>query len=361
METVQPSSYPYLVFNLLDKNYGVSAHNVQEIVRLPEITPMEEAPSHVIGVINLRGQVVPVLDLNIRLGRHPHSYKLSDAVIVVRNDNEKLGIIVTDIQDVMEIPHENIDDAPTFSDGDSRRLTQQQFIKGVARIEEQMIMLLSTGDLLLAPIVYDFSNGDGDTSSDDELMELDALTDPRSFHPEATQEERAILQQRAKRLMRILSGDQDERDTVFKSLAVITLHGEFLGIDLNLVRGFAQVRNISPVPCCPGHIIGDINLRGDILTVVDMSSFLNLKAPDEKQPNKAVVLNHGDIHLGVLINDIIDVIQLQENDIAPIPAALGALKREYLLGAAPYENRMLSILDLERILTSGDLVVNETI
>ncbi|MBF0368183.1 MAG: chemotaxis protein CheW [Magnetococcales bacterium] len=344
----------HLVFSLTGKLYGVNATLVREIVRLPEITPMEEAPPYIVGVLNLRGQVIPVMDLNIRMGCHTKPYRLTDAILVLDGPDRGLGLVVNEVLEVRVLGEGEVDQAPAFGEFESRR--QQKFITGVAIDGEEMVMLLDAARLFrFIPLGGDPGEGGEEES---EETELELLAEPRLFNPEATESERGVFRERAKRLMRALDEQVMEG---LASLAVVELYGERLGIGLDIVRGFTQLRQVTPIPCCPDHIVGSMNLRGEILTMVEISGFLGIPPLPDSPPAMALVAVVGEITVGVLVHDVVDVIHLSPSEITRAPSAVGTLKKDFLKGAARYEEEMFSLLNLEKVLGSEELSVNETV
>ena len=149
----------------------------------------------------------------------------------------------------------------------------------------------------------------------------------------------------------------------YRSRSSVSTASNF-GIDLELVREFSLVRNVVPVPCCPEHIVGQMNLRGDILTLVDIRAVLQLPGVPEDMdapPGQVVVAQMGELRVGVLVDEVLDVLYLRPSDITPVPVAVQALGMDYLKGTAPHGTKMLSILDLNKILTTGDRVVFEEV
>ena len=144
-------------------------------------------------------------------------------------------------------------------------------------------------------------------------------------------------------------------------LAVIGLNGEYFGFELELVREFTDLRKITPIPCTPAHIIGNMNLRGEIITIIDIRNLLNLSANASSTNSKAMVIHVDDLIAGVTVDEVFDVMYLQPSEMRPIPAAVHSSNDEYLRGTAPYREKMMSILDMSKIITKGELIVNEEI
>lgn len=351
----QANKNDYLIFALTDKLYGLDARLVREIVRLPEITPMEDAPVFILGVINLRGRVVPVLDLNSRLGRLPQEhYRLADSVVVLEQSGSSgslLGLLVNEVREVTSLDAADIDVVPSFEEFEPRRY---RFIQCVAKLEETLVMLLAPQHLLH---VYQLEVEDG---GEDNAAAAEVLTAQRRFNPEGGAAELEIFRKRARRLMQL---PEQQFLGHLLPLAVVRINDEMLGIDLTMVAGFAHVRQVTHIPCCPEHIKGSMNLRGDVLTLVDVSRILGLAATASTDGgmDKIVVVQMGRFEVGVLVHEVVDIIHLQQAEMAVAPTAASALRREHLQGAVSYDKKMLGVLNVKAILADPALLVNEEV
>ena len=143
------------------------------------------------------------------------------------------------------------------------------------------------------------------------------------------------------------------------SLAVVTLNGEYFGLDLNLVREFTEIRQITPIPCCGDYILGNMNLRGEIVTLVDIRQLLNLSATGVNQEAKAMVIHCQDIVAGINIDEVCDVVYLHPSQIKPAPTSGHSNSNEYLRGTAPYREKILGLIDFNKMIAEGELVVNQ--
>ena len=137
----------YLLFRLAEEEFGVRIGNIREIISGPEITPLPHTPSFVKGVINIRGKVVSVIDLRLRLGIRPEPLTLRTSIIVVRshaNPNHALkGVIVYDVLDVLSLSAEEIGDASAHSHG-----LPAAWVAGVASAGDKRRILLDMDALL---------------------------------------------------------------------------------------------------------------------------------------------------------------------------------------------------------------------
>lgn len=137
----------YLTFIMDDEEYGVDILSVQEIRGWEMATPIPNAPAHVKGVINLRGTIVPLVDLRQRFGIASTEYGSLTVVIVLKvtkNDKERvMGIVVDAVSDVYSFSQAMMKEAPDLGDRAGNR-----FLKGLATIEDKMVILLDINELL---------------------------------------------------------------------------------------------------------------------------------------------------------------------------------------------------------------------
>lgn len=355
---------PYLIFSLHNSLYGINTTNVDEIFFLPELTPIPEAPTDIVGVVNIRGEIMPIMDLNLRFGYRTTNYQITDSVIVVQAENGRVGIIVNAVHEVKNLANAEITKELAY--GREQELEGKRiFSSGIARSESDIIVLLNVNKII-SYVEHQTEVNLTENRQDQEQLQDQHRADngyhqPQSyrvFAPHATPEEQATFRKRAESLRQITDS---EEVTGLKPLAVVLLNKEFFGIDLKLVREFTDIHKVTPIPCSPSHIIGNMNLRGEVLTLVDIGGLLNLPIKGTAQEQKAMVIEVGDIVAGIAVETVCDVTFLNPAAITTVPTAIHSINDEYLEGAAPYEGKMMSILDLEKILVGGGLVVDESL
>lgn len=133
-------------FHLGNEEYGVDISGVQEIIRMVEITHVPRAPRFMQGVINLRGQLIPIIDLRTRFGMNAAEHTKSTRIVVTEIGTKKVGIIVDSVSEVLNIPIEQVEEAPEMIAG-----VGTEYIQGVGKVNERLIVLLDltmviTGD-----------------------------------------------------------------------------------------------------------------------------------------------------------------------------------------------------------------------
>lgn len=138
--STKPSAAQLLTFFLDSQEYGVDILRVQEIRGWSEPMPIPGAPSYIKGVINIRGDVVPIADLRQRIGLAPLSCGPTTAVVVLRvqykGRERVMGVIVDAMSDVTTVPSDALKPPPLFNDGDDR------LTKEIATLDEKMITIL---------------------------------------------------------------------------------------------------------------------------------------------------------------------------------------------------------------------------
>ena len=137
----------FLTFRIGHEHYGLELSQTREIIEYGGITEIPLMPNFLRGVINLRGEVVPVIDLAVRLGRKPISVQRRTCIIVVelksQEQNHVLGLLADAVSEVIELDETSIEDAPSF-DANIRA----EFILGIAKQGEQFIVLLNADNTL---------------------------------------------------------------------------------------------------------------------------------------------------------------------------------------------------------------------
>jgi len=133
-------------FRIANETYGVRIASVREIVRVPEITMVPNAPDIIEGVINLRGKIIPVMDLRKRFGNSAVQPDKKNRILVVELDNKLLGLIVSSASEVLKIPPSEIESpGSVFAEGES------SYVTGVGKLKGRLIILLDIGKLLRQP------------------------------------------------------------------------------------------------------------------------------------------------------------------------------------------------------------------
>jgi len=147
MEQQSNISYSYLTFKLGEEQYGIHVSQVLNILKMVKVTEVPKSPEYMKGVINLRGSVLPIIDIRIKFGMPEKEYTNNTCIIVMDLDMDGettyLGTIVDEVLSVHEIEEKQIEPPPSIGNK-----YKSEFIYGMAKVEENFIMLLDMQKVL---------------------------------------------------------------------------------------------------------------------------------------------------------------------------------------------------------------------
>lgn len=338
---------PYLIFSLHDARYAIAAESVVEIFLLPELIPVAEAPSDIVGLLNLHSAYVPVMHLDLRFGHKFDRCHLTDSVIVVEFQGLQIGLIVHRVETVSEIDDRYIQSDLSYG----RPNIHQAFVQSVINLDDEMITLLNIDNLVRHPeALTDLLN------PEEQSEELVSGNFYAQYFTDANSKTKEILRQRAIHLKEV-----NDSTTAIQliSLAVVKISDRYFAFDLSLVREFINIDRITTIPCCPEHIIGNINLRGEILTLVDICQPLNLNLATAKrnQVAKAVVIEVKDLTVGIVVEEVFDVVDLRPEGLKPVPVAMNNQAVSFLKGVADDRSQLINVIDLPKLLAAEAMTV----
>lgn len=133
----------YVTFHLNEEFYAVNALNVQEIVELVNITKVPHLPPYFKGVINLRGTIIPVVDLKLKFDMACEEYRRHTCVIVTEFSGGVMGLIVDAVSDVLHLSAESITETPSFGSS-----IKTDYMKGMGRVNEALVIILDVERIL---------------------------------------------------------------------------------------------------------------------------------------------------------------------------------------------------------------------
>jgi len=135
----------YVTFIIADENYGVEVLKVQEIIGMTEIVFVPNSPDFMKGVINLRGSVVPVVDMRKRFHMEERQYDMFTVIIIVEIRKMLVGMIVDSVSDVVGIPQAGIHETPHFT-----ARIDTEFIAGIGQVNDKLVIILDIDEIFSA-------------------------------------------------------------------------------------------------------------------------------------------------------------------------------------------------------------------
>lgn len=133
----------YLTFKVAEEEYGLEVRHIIEIVGIQKITQLPDMPDFIKGVINLRGKVIPVIDIRLRFRLPEQEYGNRTCIIVVSFEESTFGLIVDTVSEVLDIPESQIDAPPR-----SKFNANNRYIQGIGKVEDMVKILLNVNKLL---------------------------------------------------------------------------------------------------------------------------------------------------------------------------------------------------------------------
>jgi purine-binding chemotaxis protein CheW len=132
-----------VTFRLDEEVYGINVMLVQEVLRITDIAPVPGAPNYVVGIINLRGNVVTVIDTRMRFGLPPKVTDDATRIVIIETEHQTVGIIVDSVSEVVDIYSNEIETAPNVGNDETAR-----YIDGVVSRGEELLILVDLNKLL---------------------------------------------------------------------------------------------------------------------------------------------------------------------------------------------------------------------
>lgn len=133
----------FLSFFLGKEEYAIEILKVQEIIGLMPITPVPRMPEYIKGVLNLRGKIVPVMNLRTRFGLNEIEYTEETCIIVVQENQYLMGIIVDKVSEVADIDGKQIEEVPSLGNGE-----QSEYLSGIGKVKDQVKMIVDVEKVL---------------------------------------------------------------------------------------------------------------------------------------------------------------------------------------------------------------------
>ncbi|MCW8900199.1 MAG: chemotaxis protein CheW [Gammaproteobacteria bacterium] len=143
VENKDDSIIQWVTFHLENEKYGIKVMQVQEVLRMTEIAPVPGAPHYVLGIINLRGNVVTVIDTRRRFGLSDAESDDETRIVIIEADNNVVGILVDSVAEVVDLKTSEIETAPNVGNDESSK-----YIQGVSSRNDELLILVDVNKLL---------------------------------------------------------------------------------------------------------------------------------------------------------------------------------------------------------------------
>jgi len=334
-----PVRLEVLTFYLGTEEFGIEVNRIKEIVRLVEITPVPKAPFFVEGIIDWRGEIVPVVSLKkmFRLGEE--KYTLHTQIVITEIHKRSIGLITDATAEIITLGEEKM--KPPVE-----TIPLHNFLFAIAELEERLLLFLDLNKIL----------------SYEQTALLEMLTSPEeAIHPEGmekkelTREEekfRNILHQRALGLSKRKIIEEKEK----KQVVLFSCSEEFFAVEINQVKEVVKPLKIVYLPSLIPYLAGIINLRGELVPVISLQELFGL-IPITNGKMRIIITQvekRGEhlVKIGLLVDKVYDVVSLPVDTFEPPLVTIEKDKIDYFSATAHWENKIFSLLNLENIVKS---------
>lgn len=306
-----------LVSFLLGKEeFALEIEHVREIIRYPEIVKVPNVPAYIKGVISLRDTLMPIIDLRIKLETGNDEITDSTRVVVIDVNNVRIGLVVDRVYEVSRIPRDTIFPPPQalVNEGGDR-------LQGIARVNggKRIIMLLDPREIMTL----------------EELMEIGTL-EASDF--ESGEEDGAYM-----------DSIDEEQMVVFK------LANEQYGVRITQVQEINRLSQITKVPRAPRFVEGVVNLRGDVIPVIDLRKRFEMEYKDYNEFTRIIVSDINKKKIGIIVDEVLEVLRIPAKLLEEAPDIVqGNNMQNFMDGIANLESRMIMLLNLENILVEKE-------
>lgn len=327
----------YLVVVSDSMKYAIPVRSVEGIYWLPELSPIEAAPPWFVGLVNLHGEVVHVLDLGLRFKHGPRMYSDQTNIVLVRTPKMRCGIIADHVQGLIDVPPESIVQRDLISPPDFS-LEYSSLISGEIKLDGEVLLILNLEELLTVKMGQDAEH------------HQQVHSDPGKAINDMDHE--AIFKSRMHQLA--LPMDNLRQDGL-EAYAIVLIGEIQYAIGAQYIAEFGHINQCVSLPCCPAYILGVVNLRGEIICVIDMRSVLNIKNIADHQD--MVVLHSESKKIVLAVQKILDFRYVDRHLIMDIQDA--EEQHAQCKSLLKLDDGIAGILDVEAILLGNSLEINE--
>jgi len=303
-------------FLLGNEEFALEIEHVREIIRYPDIVKVPNMPDYIKGVISLRDTLMPIIDMRLKLGTGEDAVTDSTRIVVVDVDNVWIGLVVDRVYEVARIARDTIFPPPQALAGEAR-----DKLKGIARLDKgkRIIMLIEPREIMTT----------------EELQEIGQIDAPSS---ENREEENGLL------------AELDEEQMV-----VFKLAGEQYGVRINQVQEINRLSQITKVPRAAKFVEGVVNLRGDVIPLIDLRKRFEIESKAYNEFTRIIVSDINSKKIGIIVDEVMEVLRIPGKLLEETPDILqGNQAQKFMNGIANLGDRMIMMLDLENILVEKE-------
>ncbi|QNU66134.1 chemotaxis protein CheW [Ruminiclostridium herbifermentans] len=308
-----------VTFLLGEDEFGADIMDVKEIIRVPEITKVPNAPSYVEGACNLRGNVLPIIDGRTRFSIDRKDKDESSRVIVIDVNGKATGVVVDKVSEVMRVNTADIEEPPMIV-----KNIDADYLNGVVKLDNgnRLVMLLDVVRALSVSNEKDKNNAYNESVNMNKVFQASA--DSESIEEE--------------------------------QLVSFLLDNEEYAIGIMRVKEIIRVPQIIKVPNCENYIEGVVSIRNNLLPIISLRAYFGMGHVDINDHTRILVVDMGNFTAGIMVDKISEVLRVPTSIIQP-PPKFSAQSGEQLKGIAKLNDgrRMILILEPSELVSADEI------
>ena len=320
-----------LYFTLSDNKYAIPLKNVVEVMKLPALDYPQKLPNNIIGVLKFNNININILDVRFYLDVPVTKYSVENKLIVVKTDESIFGIVVDNIENIIDFENSKIERLPFVSDN--------KIIDSLYHIEEQTVSILNM--YALEQVLRQ-----GYETKDVDIKNL-FPTDEKSVE---------IFNSRAKYLVTKLNNSVAQTAFVNDKFVTFALNETSYCINLKYVKEVTNKTNIIQLPCSPDYIEGLMTVRGDFITVINFKKFLNLTKTDYSQKPKVIIVDSEQYKIGFLVDEIFEIADIPEE---LIDNKKTSIEDSFISSEIIRGNDIQLLINMEKVMSDEKIFIDE--
>jgi purine-binding chemotaxis protein CheW len=323
----------FIVFRAADNLFGVNIESIREVIEPVHITRVPLMSDVIKGIINIRGVIVPTLDMCKRLYDAEIKMSQNSRIFICEtkegSETSLLGGLVDEVVSVNDMSDMELSDSPEF--GSKMRA---DFIKCVGKVNNHFVMLLDMAR------VFDIND-----------LALHALKN-------AYQEKSLDFGSRPydEEAMKGILKTQEQEESASKTHYILfALNNEKYGIDMGRVLEVVRIENMERLPNAMTFMKGIMNIRNNPVPLIDMRLRCGLPEKTYTSDTAVLIVNTGGIPVGLIVDSVSDVMEISEESVKDTLHYSVQIERDFISGIAELDGKFIVLVNVDRILTDDEL------
>jgi len=315
----------FLLTKISGISFAVKIEYIKEIIPLMEILPVRNAQSNILGLLNLRGDSIPVYDISNIFSKESREFSENQKLLILTINQTKLALIIDSVGEIVEIQEENI-----------------SHLKYTTDINFLCTTILNNENVLIIE-ANSFLNYLQNSSKEN--------------YTETIQIKNPLISQKIKERTALINTQNSYTlvtdNFINETFIVFKLANETYAFNSNYVKKIKKItkNSLTQIPCVPDFVIGIINFRGDYISLLDIKSFLNLEKSQLPEKMETIILKINGLKIAILVDSVIDIAHLpianltQEN----------SLSDSFIIGELLYNEKVINMLNVEKLFSNENV------